>query len=45
MIFKSDKIEALDKENGWREEDFDCVLQFLRTVLLKRKQSSGAHGI
>ncbi|KAI9765060.1 MAG: hypothetical protein M1835_007465 [Candelina submexicana] len=31
----ADKIELLEKEHGWTEEDFDCVLQFLRTVLLK----------
>jgi hypothetical protein len=26
----------LERERGWKEEDFDFVLQFLRTVLLKR---------
>lgn len=29
-------MEYLEKEMGWREEDFDFVLQSLRTVLLKR---------
>ncbi|KAI9871671.1 MAG: hypothetical protein M1830_002635 [Pleopsidium flavum] len=33
--FLADKIEYLEKELGWREEDFDFVLQSLRTVLLK----------
>ncbi|KZF22969.1 hypothetical protein L228DRAFT_268335 [Xylona heveae TC161] len=35
----SDKIDTLDKERGWREEDFDFVLQSLRTVLLKHGAS------
>ena len=34
---QSDKIDVLEKEQGWGEEDFDYVLQFLRTILLKRK--------
>ncbi len=34
---KSDQMEKLERERGWREEEFDFVLQFLRTVLLKRK--------
>jgi len=29
-------MEYLEKEMGWREEDFDFVFQSLRTVLLKR---------
>jgi dynein light intermediate chain 1 len=36
MFAKSDQIEALEKEQAWKEEEFDIVLQFLRTVLLKR---------
>jgi hypothetical protein len=29
-------MEKLEREQSWREEEFDYVLQFLRTVLLKR---------
>lgn len=36
---QADKIPQLEKENGWREEQFDYVLQFMRTVLLKRMVS------
>ncbi|KAG9244633.1 dynein light intermediate chain-domain-containing protein [Calycina marina] len=35
----SDKIETLEKEHAWREEEFDIVLQFMRTVLLKHGAS------
>ncbi|KAI6709879.1 hypothetical protein JHW43_007590 [Diplocarpon mali] len=35
----SDRIEALEKERSWKEEEFDLVLQFLRTVLLKHGAS------
>ncbi|KAK4692775.1 dynein cytoplasmic 1 light intermediate chain, partial [Lecanoromycetidae sp. Uapishka_2] len=31
----SDKIDALELEQGWKEEEFDFVLQFLRTILMK----------
>ncbi len=39
LIFESqaDKVDRLEKEQGWREEDFDFILQFLRTILAKRK--------
>ena len=37
MHLQVDKIDALETQHGWREEDFDFVLQFLRTVLMKRK--------
>lgn len=30
-------MEALERERGWKEDEFDFVLQSLRTVLLKRK--------
>lgn len=33
-------METLEKEHSWREEEFDYVLQFLRTVLMKRKLPS-----
>jgi dynein light intermediate chain 1 len=40
---QADKIETLEKERAWKEEEFDFVLQFLRTVLLKRAYQF--HGI
>lgn len=30
-------MEYLEKTQSWKEEEFDVVLQFLRTVLLKRE--------
>lgn len=36
---QADKIDALEVEHGWKEEEFDFVLQFLRTILMKRKHS------
>ncbi|KAL8733261.1 MAG: hypothetical protein Q9166_002278 [cf. Caloplaca sp. 2 TL-2023] len=35
----TEKIEALEKDHGWREEEFDFSLQYLRTVLLKHGSS------
>jgi dynein light intermediate chain 1 len=35
----ADKIEALEKERGWKEEEFDFILQYLRTILLKHGSS------
>ncbi|MCJ1253825.1 hypothetical protein MMC24_001639 [Lignoscripta atroalba] len=35
----SDRIESLEKEQGWREEEFDFVLQFQRTILMKHGAS------
>ncbi|PBP16886.1 dynein family protein [Diplocarpon rosae] len=35
----SDRIDALEKERSWKEEEFDLVLQFLRTILLKHGAS------
>lgn len=35
--FQADKIEKLEKDHGWNEEQFDFILQFLRTILLKRE--------
>jgi dynein light intermediate chain 1, cytosolic len=29
-------METLEKTQGWKEADFDQVLQYLRTVLLRR---------
>ncbi|KAJ5182812.1 hypothetical protein N7492_000428 [Penicillium capsulatum] len=34
-----DKIEKLEKDHGWNEEQFDFILQFLRTILLKHGAS------
>lgn len=31
----ADKIESLEKDRGWKEEEFDFILQYLRTILLK----------
>ena len=33
---QSEKIDILEREHNWREEEFDYLLQFLRTILLKR---------
>jgi hypothetical protein len=30
-------MEKLERERAWREEEFDFILQFLRTILLKRE--------
>ncbi|KAI9047055.1 hypothetical protein LZ554_009129 [Drepanopeziza brunnea f. sp. 'monogermtubi'] len=35
----SDRMEVLEKERSWKEEEFDFVLQSLRTVLLKHGAS------
>ncbi|KAL8993234.1 MAG: hypothetical protein Q9169_006501 [Polycauliona sp. 2 TL-2023] len=35
----TEKIEVLEKNHGWREEEFDFSLQYLRTVLLKHGSS------
>ncbi|KAI4208973.1 MAG: hypothetical protein LQ349_009588, partial [Xanthoria aureola] len=31
----TEKIETLERDHGWREEEFDFSLQYMRTVLLK----------
>ncbi|KAJ4398183.1 hypothetical protein N0V91_010411 [Didymella pomorum] len=31
----ADKIETLEKERAWKEAEFDFILQYLRTILLK----------
>lgn len=38
-VLQADKIEKLEKDHGWHEEEFDFILQFLRTILLKREFS------
>lgn len=35
----ADKMEVLERERAWKEEEFDFVLQFLRTTLLKHGAS------
>ncbi|KAJ5908137.1 hypothetical protein N7495_000819 [Penicillium taxi] len=35
----ADKIEKLEKDHGWHEEQFDFILQFMRTILLKHGAS------
>ncbi|KAF7718813.1 Dynein light intermediate chain [Penicillium ucsense] len=35
----ADKIEKLEKDHGWHEEQFDFILQLLRTILLKHGAS------
>nr|XP_036578905.1 dynein light intermediate chain [Colletotrichum truncatum]KAF6786288.1 dynein light intermediate chain [Colletotrichum truncatum] len=35
----AEKMEALEKTQGWKEGDFDQVLQYLRTVLLRHGAS------
>ena len=29
-------MEYLEKQNSWKEPDFDTVLQYLRSILLRR---------
>ncbi|KKA26466.1 hypothetical protein TD95_000127 [Thielaviopsis punctulata] len=35
----ADKMELLEKGQGWKEADFDQILQYLRTVLLRHGAS------
>lgn len=35
----ADKIEVLERERGWKEDEFDFIMQYLRTVLLKHGAS------
>jgi hypothetical protein len=35
-LLQSQKMDLLEKTQGWKEEDFDVVLQYMRTVLLRR---------
>lgn len=34
---QAQRMEVLEKSQGWKEPDFDTVLQYLRTVLLRRE--------
>ncbi|CCU79951.1 dynein light intermediate chain [Blumeria hordei DH14] len=35
----SDRVKLLEKERSWGEDEFDFILQFLRTILLKHGAS------
>lgn len=35
-LLQAQRMEYLEKQNNWKEADFDAVLQYLRTVLLRR---------
>lgn len=35
----ADKIESLEREKGWKDQQFDFILQYLRTILLKHGSS------
>lgn len=37
LLSQADKIDSLEVEQSWKEEEFDFVLQFLRTILMKRE--------
>lgn len=36
-------MEYLEKTQSWKEEEFDIVLQFMRTVLLRREFTVHLH--
>lgn len=33
---QSERTDILEKTQGWKDDEFDLVLQYLRTVLVKR---------
>lgn len=35
-MLQADKMEVLEKSQGWKEADFDQIVQYLRTILLRR---------
>ncbi|MCJ1423266.1 hypothetical protein MMC29_001148 [Sticta canariensis] len=39
VCHSANKIESLETEQGWQEEEFDFILQFLRTILMKHGAS------
>ena len=39
VCIRSENIEKLEREQGWQEDHFDFLLQWLRTVLLKHGAS------
>lgn len=38
-VLQAEKMEYLEKTQNWKEDEFDIVLQFMRTVLLKRESA------
>ncbi len=42
VCLNAEKEERVEKECGWREDDFDFALQWMRCVLLKR-ESRNSH--
>lgn len=39
VCYGANRIDALEVEHSWKEEHFDFILQFLRTILLKHGAS------
>lgn len=35
---QAENMEVLERTQSWKEEEFDVVLQFMRTILLRRKK-------
>ena len=35
----AEKIDILEREHGWKDDEFDYILQYMRTVLLKHGSS------
>lgn len=33
-------MEVLERTQSWKEEEFDVVLQFMRTILLRRENQA-----
>lgn len=36
-------MEVLERTQSWKEEEFDVVLQFMRAILLRRKETLLEH--
>ncbi|EGO53211.1 hypothetical protein NEUTE1DRAFT_106145 [Neurospora tetrasperma FGSC 2508] len=45
VMIQAEKMDHLEKTQGWKEEEFDVVLQFLRTILLRLHSSLGIHSL
>ena len=39
ICLNADRIERMEKEFGWQDDEFDFVLQWMRCVLLKREST------
>lgn len=37
---QAENMEILERTQSWKEEEFDVVLQFMRTILLRRKEQA-----